>query len=479
MISGRRKIISNSISILSNRLVQSITTFVLVASIARFLGPYNLGQYTLAFSYYFLFMTLVSQGFKTLFTRELSCNPHQTSVYLVSGSLLQLISSIIGYAAMALVVFILPYNADTSVVCYVLGLMIIPFSISNITEAIFQAQEKMHLIAISTVPIYILRTIIMIWAMKLKYGINFLCYVLVISEALILFIEWILILQFVKPKWQIDWNFIRKTLKSSLTFLAIEGIAVLKSRMLVIILSLLSGEVIVGLYGSVVQLIQPFEIIAYSLVMATFPSMSKAVTLGKEKQRYIAESVVEILQGVALPLIIGLFFIGGDILTLIYGSPKFAQAAVPLNVVALGLVVASFTRPLGYLLVANGFERVNLIEVTSTSVLTGFIGVPLISKYDLMGAALTVLIVQIATSSQYIYAVYNHLFSLHIWRILARPIIISIFMLVVFLILKIFNLNILVEMSVATLAYTLFAGIMATYAIGGFKVILAKILPDK
>ncbi len=479
MASERRKIIGNSISILINRLTQSITTFILVAFIARLIGAYGLGQYTLAFSYYILFMTLTSQGFKTLFTRELSCNPQQTPIYLVSGTLLQLIFSIIGYVAMVLVVFTLPYSADTSIVCYVLGLMIIPFSVSNITEAIFQAQEKMYLIAISTTPVYILRTIIMIWAMKLKYDINFVCAILVISETLILFIQWGLILKFVKPQWRVDWNFIWQTFKSSRTFLAIEGIAVLKGRMLVIILSLLSGEVIVGLYGSVVQLMQPFEIIAHSLVVAVFPSMSKAVILGKEKQRFLAESVIEILQGVALPLIIGLFFIGGDILTLVYGNPKFVEAAIPLNVVALGLVVASFTRPLGYLLVANGFERVNLIEVTSTSVLTGIVGIPLISKYQLMGAALTVLIVQIATSGQYIYAVYNRLFSLQIWRILVRPIVISLFVLIIFLILQIVNPNIFIKMLSAILTYTFLVSIMVTYAIGGPRVVLAKIFTNK
>ncbi|MBW4560910.1 MAG: flippase [Mojavia pulchra JT2-VF2] len=479
MTSERRKIIENSISLLISRLTQSITTFILVASIARILGPYNLGQYTLAFTYYILFMTLTSQGFKTLFTRELSCNPQQTPVYLVNGTLLQFVFSIIGYVAMVLLVFTLPYNADTSIVCYILGLMIIPFSVSNVTEAIFQAQEKMYLIAISTVPVYILRTIIMIWAMKLKYGINFVCAGLVISEALILFFEWGLILQFINPQWRIDWNFIWQTFKFSRTFLAIEGIAILKGRMLVIILSLLSSEVIVGLYGSVVQLMQPFEIIASSLVVAVFPSMSKAVTLGKEKQRFIAESVIEILQGVGLPLIVGLLFIGGDILTLIYGDPKFVEGAVPLNIIALGLVAASFTRPLGYLLVANGFERVNLIEVTSTSVLTGLVGILLISKYQLMGAAITVLIIEIATSAQYIYAVFNRLFTLHIWRLLVRPLIISIFIVFIFLILKLMNANIITEMLSATLAYTFFVTIMATYAVGGPKVVLAKVLPNR
>jgi O-antigen/teichoic acid export membrane protein len=475
----KRKLISNSLAILINRLTQSITTFVLVASIAHILGPLRLGQYTLAFTYYYLFMTLTSQGFKTLFIREISCQQEKTSTYLVSGTLLQFIFSIIGYLGLVLTVFILPYSTDTSNVCYILGLMIIPFSISNITEAIFQAKEKMHLIPLSTVPIYVLRLIIIIQVMMLQYNLIYISSILVISETLIMLIQWYLIKEFVQFKWHIDWNFIWETFKCSRTFLAIEGIAVLKGRMLVIILSLLSSEVIVGFYGALVQLMQPFEIIAHSLVVAVFPSMSKAVNLGKEKQRYLAESVVEILQCVGLPLIIGVLFMGGDILTLVYGNSRFAEAALAMNVVAVGLVVTAFTRPLGYLLVANGFERVNLIEVTSTSVLTGLIGIPLISKYHLMGAALTSLIIQIITSTQYIYAVYNRLFYLNIKQILIRPLIISFSMLIVFYILKIYSSNIVVNILSATSAYILIISVIATHTFGGYKVVLAKIFSHK
>ncbi|BBD58443.1 polysaccharide biosynthesis protein [Nostoc sp. HK-01] len=470
----KRKIIGNSLAILINRLAQSITTFILVASIGRFLGTFNLGQYTLAFTYYFLFMTLTSQGFKTLFTREISCNPHKIPEYLVNGTLLQFIFSIIGYVALVFTVFILPYSTDTSNVCYTLGLMIIPFSLSNITEAIFQAQEKMYYIPISTVPVYILRLIIIIWVLMNKYDLLFVSTILVISETLIMLIQWYFIKPFVEPIWHINWNFMWETFQASKTFIAIEGVAVLKGRMLVIILSLFSGEVTVGLFGALVQLLQPFEIIAHSLVVAVFPSMSKAVLVGKEKQRHLAEIVVEMLQCAGLPLIIGLLFIGGDILTLVYGNSSFAEASLAMNIVALGLVVTAFTRPLGYLLVANGFERINLIEVASTSVLTGLIGVPLISKYHLIGAAITSLIVQIATSTQYIYAVYTRLFSLRISRILVRPIIISILILIIFYILKILRFNIVTDICIATASYIFIVACIAAYSFGWLKVVWQK-----
>ncbi|MEO0935574.1 MAG: oligosaccharide flippase family protein, partial [Cyanobacteria bacterium J06641_2] len=116
---GLGRLLGNSFSLLLNRLTQSITTFILVASIARMLGAYELGQYMLAFSYYYVFMTLASQGFKTLFTREISRNPTEVTAYLISGTFLQFLFSIAGYAILAIIIYLLPYSQDTSTVCYV------------------------------------------------------------------------------------------------------------------------------------------------------------------------------------------------------------------------------------------------------------------------------------------------------------------------------------------------------------------------
>lgn len=467
----KRKLLVNSISVLTNRLVQSITTFVLVAAIARILGASELGQYMLAFSYYYVFMTLASQGLKVLFTRELSLHPSETPVYLVSGTLLQLIFCLIGYAALAIVVFLLPYSADTSKVCYILGLAIIPFSLSNITESIFQAQEKMYLIAVSTVPVYILRLLVIIWAINLKYDVSMVSVIMVASETIILLIEWAFIFNLVTPSWTIKWDFIWKNTKASGTFLAIEGISVLNDRMQILILSLLGGEVVVGLYGSIMQLMQPFQIISHSLILAVFPKMSKAVELGRQKQRDLAEKLVEILLMVALPFITGLFFIGHDLLLFVYRDPKFADATFALNIISLGLIVSCFGRPLSYALIVNNFERINLIDVVSTSLFGGLISIFMVSQYKLNGAAIAVLIVQILTINIYLYYVYKLLFRLRLLRIIIRPILITTLMAIVFLTIQKISQDTLIFLIVSSAAYIILISIFGVYYLGGISAV--------
>jgi len=480
-MSGKRKLLSNSLAMLTNRLVQGVTTFVLTAAIARTLGAEALGQYLLAMSCYYIFANIASQGLKTLFTREIARAPEETPVYLVSGTLLQLVFSIIGYVALVITVFLLPYSADTSFICYIIGLTVIPFSLSNITEAIFQAQEKMHLIAISTVPVYILRLLAMLWVMQLHLhdGIQYIAAILVFSESLILVNEWLLLTKLIKHKWDIKQDFIWNTIKSARTFFAIEGIGIIATKIDVLILSLLGSEFLIGIYGAISQLMQPFSIISNSVTLAAFPGMSKAVYIGREKQRQTTEDLIDILLCMGLPLFIGMLFFGHDLLLLIYKDPNFTQATIILNLMSLSLITSNFSRTFSYLLIVNGFEKFNLWEVVITTVIGGLTGIVLISQYKLLGAAFMNIAMTFANFSVFTYFVYTRLFRLHLWRVLRRPLLISSFMSLVFFILKINHIDFLLILILSTCAYIFFISLLTIRQFGGANLVMQKLLIKK
>lgn len=469
------KLVSNSLSMLLNRFTQGITTFLLSAAIARTLGAYSLGQYLLAISYYNIFVSITSQGFKTLFTREIARAPQSTPIYLVNGTLLQLLFSLVGYIFMVLLVYLLPYTADTSSICYILGLTVIPFALSNITEAIFQAQEKMHLIAVSTTPIYIVRLLAMLWVMQTTHQIEHVAIILVISESIILLIEWILIIKIVKPQWKIDRDFMWKIVRDARTLFAIEGMGMIAAKIDVLILSLLGSEILVGLYGSVGQLLQPFFIVSNSLTLAAFPGISKAVALGKEHQRQTAENIISILLCVGLPFSIGIILYGNDLLLFIYQKAGFLQAAILLNIMTAVIILSIFSQTFSYVLIANGFEKFNLIEVAITAIVGGLAGIVLISKYQLLGAAFMGLLMSISSFVVLGYAVRQRIFSLRLWQVLRLPLIISSLMSIVFFFLQRSNFDFLPKMILATIAYSIFASCLMIHELGGIEDLRSKI----
>ena len=99
--------------------------------------------------------------------------------------------------------------------------------------------------------------------------------------------------------------------------------------------------------------------------------------------------------------------------------------------------------------------------------------------YQLIGVAVTGLILSIISSGQYIYGVYTRLFHLNIRQIISRPLLIGIFMLVIFLELKMVTNNLIITIVSAILAYTVFAFFLVANAVGGINIILSKILVNK
>jgi O-antigen/teichoic acid export membrane protein len=474
-MSQKRQLISNSVSMLVNKLVQGGTSFILTAAIARTLGAEALGQYLLALSYFYIFVNIVSQGLKTLFTREVSIQPEKTAAYLISGTLLQFFLSIIGYFSMVLVIYLLPYSNDASTVCYILGLTIIPFALSNITESILQAQEEMHLIAISTAPIYILRILVMIWVMSQKFGIIYVAGIFVISELLIFIIQWLLLVNKVQPKWQIDLGFMRSMLLSARTLFAIEGMGIIASKIDVLSLSLLGSEFLLGLYGAVGQLMQPFGLISRSLTLAAFPRMTKAIQFGKEQQRQEAENTIKLLLCMGLPFFVGIVFFSNEILIFVYQDPSFLQANMIIKLFAFMLIPTVVSSVLSYVLIANGLEKFTLVEVSIATTLGALSSIILIPMYKLLGAALASLVMSLSSLAILLYAMHNKLFSINLWNVVSLPLTISSLMLIVLLILKQINIDFLYVLLLSTASYLLIVFLIAVREFGGIEQIRQKI----
>lgn len=464
MTTRRRKLVGNSLALFANQVTQNATSLILSIAIARILGPYSLGQYTLAFTFYFIFMTMSSQGLKTLLTRELARRPENVQKCLVSGTLLQFIFSTTAYILLVVLVNLLPYRDATTLLCMIVGAALLPYGLSNVTEAIFQAQEKMHLITISTVPVYILRLIIMIAMLLNGYAIYYVGIVLVISETIILVVEWLFTQRFIKlDSLKPDYEFIRETAKASRTFIAIESISVLKVRMQVLILSLLAGETVVGLYSAAVQLLQPFQLISQSMAVASLPTMARSADATDPRLQKLAETVIAVLLVVAIPMVIGFMFIGADFMVFLYRDPSFDLAGAALSIAGLAMIPLSFTRALSYLLMARGFERINLRTLVINTVLGLVASVILISQFQMVGAALAALIVELSAAGQFAYAVKVRLFALRLWRVIRVPLLIGAIMVALFAGLQSLQLALLVTLLIAGAVYTVMAGLASVY----------------
>ena len=99
-ISSVRKIAGNLVSLLTSQVATRATTFVLYALVARYLGAFEFGQLSLAITLFFIAQVLAEAGLRTLITREVTKDRTKTDLYLVNGSAVVVVFSLLSLAAM-------------------------------------------------------------------------------------------------------------------------------------------------------------------------------------------------------------------------------------------------------------------------------------------------------------------------------------------------------------------------------------------
>ena len=148
-----RRLVGNFASLLTSEVVNRATTFVLYMLIARYLGAFELGQLSLALTLFFISQFFAGAGLKTLITREVAKDRTKTDQYLVNGSAIVTACSLLTIIALLVFVKLMSYSPGTASAILLISLGVLPFSLSVLNKAVFQAWERMHYIAWANVPV--------------------------------------------------------------------------------------------------------------------------------------------------------------------------------------------------------------------------------------------------------------------------------------------------------------------------------------
>jgi len=390
--SSLRRIAANAASMLASDVINRATTFALYALVARSLGAYQFGQLSLALTLFYTFQILAVAGLKTLVTREVATRRERTDEMLVNGSVVVLATAIASIGAQAFFVWAMGYSADTARVVLLLSLGLLPYALTAIYEAVFQGWERMRLIAIANVPVNVVKIVLAFAVLHFGSGLTTIVTILVASYAIIVAIELWLTFRYISvPQLRLSLSVMYWMLRSTVTFLGIDGIIAVTGSLNVILLSKMRSETEVGLYNAGTQLMVPVALIYTSIVLSVFPVMCRRYEPTLQGIKRIGERVIELMLGVALPTSVGLFLLSSTAITVLYGH-GLARASVGMQIMVWGLILSAMTSILGQVLVASLRERVTLRIVVVDLVVSVVAGFLLIWQFGYIGAAATALI---------------------------------------------------------------------------------------
>lgn len=418
------KLFRNAAALLTSDVLNRATTFVMYVLVARYLGIFEVGQMSLALTLFYVFQVFAVAGLKTLITREVAKDTNKTDQYLVNGSAVAIAASLITMIITLLFVWAMDYSRDTAFIIVLLSLGLLPYALSAVCEAVFQAWERMHYIAYTNVPANVLKVVLAFLLLLQGYGVLQIVLLIVAAHLFVAATSWGLMLWHVtRPRVVVDAHFSARMMKETVTFLGIDVIIAVWASSQIILLSVLASETEVGLFSAAAQLMVPITLVFQSVVISIFPMMCRRFAGDFLVLKNISEKLLELLLVFALPTAVGLFFFADSALLLLYGDGDFSSASAALRIMVGMLVFRALTSALGQVLLAGLKEQVTLRIVTVNTIFGLVLGLLLIDRFGVMGAAIAALLTGFINFIQHYVPVTKLLSGVNLTQLAWKPLV--------------------------------------------------------
>jgi O-antigen/teichoic acid export membrane protein len=343
----------------------------LLILIGRLAGPAEAGVFTLATTYLVFFTTLM-RGLDDLVVRQVSREPERAGSYLISFISLRIPLAVVLYGLLwVLVRYLFDYAASTTLPILIMGLSLLPDSLTYVAQSILLGQRRFGSPAAILTGLSLLRLvgggIVMLaggdlgqiaWVWFALSWVGMLAMLVPASGGIV---------ALRRPAW-FDWRPLTRNWRAAVSFFFITSLATLETQMDTLILSGFQGESEVGWYGAA-------KTVAYSLVMfsqayrfAVYPLMTRFALQAPEKLSRLYHQSVRLLGTVVLPMVAGIVLLSSEIVYLLFGD-QFGPTVPVLEILILTLLFMFLNEPnVRLMLVQDRQNWISLFLVISVAV---------------------------------------------------------------------------------------------------------------
>jgi O-antigen/teichoic acid export membrane protein len=339
--SEEQRIVKNSFWIALARFGGSLLRAILIIYSFRILGPSLQGSFSLAMNFILIFSFIPDFGLTAVLIREIIKNQSQRREILANAFLAVFFLLFLSILIINLTKFIFIKDELAQTLIFILSLFLIFDTLREFLYSLFRAEEKMELQALSHLTTNFLLLLFGVLLLKIKP------HPFSLSQAYLFASFFGFLLTFLLLRKEIIFNYF-KFFKSRLVFDLLNkswpiGIA----NFLFLIITYLDSLIVgwfhppkdVGLYTSVVKLIEFLYFFPAALAMAVFPILSKK---DKDDFQKTISFGFQLSFFISLPILGGLLVLSKEIIGFIFGE-KYLPAS-------LGLQLISFSLPFNFLL---------------------------------------------------------------------------------------------------------------------------------
>ncbi len=405
-IAGLRRLAGNVLSIFSSSVVTRATSYAIYVLIARYLSVREFGQMSLALTLFQTFQWLAIVGLETYITREIARDRSKTSKYLMNGSAIVVVFSLISTLCMIGFAIIAGYPQDTTLVIGILALGLLPYALSVLCDAVFKGWERMHHIISANILVNALKVGAVFYVFAIGQGLIQVALLITISNVAIFLVKFLLLVRYIeRPRFNFDLQLALQTTRSTLPFMGIDILAAVMAGIGVFWLSKIETEADVGIYTAANQLMVPILLVMKSTLIGVFPILCRHFERGVENLRRLTENLLEIIVSSTIPMVVFIYLFSDDLLLLLYGDVDFLEATTVLRITVWLVITGLMNSVLGNVMAASKQELTNL-RVLAVNLIIGIVVFPImILQWGLVGAAIARVVVSGVSLVQHILPV--------------------------------------------------------------------------
>ena len=390
-----RRIAKNTGVMFIAQIMTYVLGFFITMYTARYLSAEGFGVLSLALSITAIFGIVGDMGLSTLMVREVARDNSTSNKYLSNIALIKVILCILMFVVIVLTVNIIGYNKLVSTVIYLIAISVIINAFGSVLTAVFQANEQMEYLSLSTILSSILMFSGTLIGIYYKLDILFFASLYIIANSLVfMYIIFIYITKFNLPKLEIDTSFWKPTIKEAWPFGITSLSGMLYTYIDSIMLSIIKGNEVVGWYSAAYRLMLIVLFIPNAVNTAIFPVMSRLYNSSRDSLTLMYEKYFKYMLAIGIPMGFGTTLLADKIILLIFGQ-GYTQSIAALQILIWTMVFtfigAAFVQLLQSINKQLIITKISIICVIINIVLN----LILIPKYSLIGASFATLVTEI------------------------------------------------------------------------------------
>jgi O-antigen/teichoic acid export membrane protein len=372
--------------------LQPIVSFYLVIAISRILGVEGLGTYRTIFNYVAVFQISAAFGLRSLLTREIAQNKEGTHRYLVSGSVIAILFSMLSCVAMVLLVSLLSNNANVVEGTIYASLALIALGLADVYEGVIGGFERLSQVGFAWLAENVVRIAISLWLIYSGFGVLSLVWVYIATRSLkTLYYAYFVKKKFAKPYGKIDWQFTRDLARQAKTFALITICVTIYWKADVIMIEAMRSEEEVGFYSAAYSFLMISLVFVDSFVNSIYPVLANFFKSAASHFEAACRKSLKLLVMATVPISVGFSLAAKDIIALIYEA-EFLPSVAVLQLLIWTLVPYAVSQIFAYALVASNKQKIDLLVNAVSMVANISLNLLLIPKYGYMGATYATLI---------------------------------------------------------------------------------------